>query len=129
MHKELVISIVIIITILILNNITQKNTDYIISEVSKNLEMLKEDVLQENPDNEQTKMHADDAYNRWEELDDTLAYYIEHNEIEKVTTALTSVKSYVEVEEYSESLEQINKCIYVLQHIYDKEKFTLDNIF
>ena len=93
------------------------------------MQNLRQEVLEENPDYEKVCSHSEEAYNKWEEEDDTIAYYIEHNEIEKVNTALTSVKSFIEVKEYSQSLEVIDKCIYILEHIEEKELVTLDNIF
>ena len=129
MFKELIVSIVVLISIFGLNYITQKNTRNTIEIVSNNLEIVRNDVLEEEPNKEQVTKHANNAYEKWEELDDILAYYIEHNELEKIKTALTSIKSYTEAEEYGESLEQIDKCLYLLEHIYQREEVTLDNIF
>lgn len=129
MNKELIISILIIIGVVGLNQITEKNTDRIVETVSTSLEIVKQDVLQEEPNKEIATEHANESYNKWEELDDKMAYYIEHDELEKVKTALTSVKSLVEVEEYEQSVESIDKCIYILEHIREREKLTLDNIF
>jgi len=129
MQKELVISIIVLVCIFGLNYITQKNTDNTVQSVSSKLEIVRNDVTQEEVDKEKATLDANDAFDKWEEFDDTLAYYIEHNEIEKVTTALTSVKSYVEMELYDDSVEAIDKCIYILDHIHQKEMVTLDNIF
>lgn len=129
MQKELVISIIVLVCIFGLNYITQKNTDNTVQSVSSKLEIVRNDVMQEEVDKEKATLDANDAFDKWEEFDDTLAYYIEHNEIEKVTTALTSVKSYVEMELYDDSVEAIDKCIYILDHIHQKEMLTLDNIF
>ncbi len=101
MNKELIISVIIIIFIFCLNYITQKNTDDTVEIVSDKLEIVRQEVMQENPNKEEAIKRAGIAYDKWEELDDKLAYYVEHDELEKVTTALTSVKSYIEVEEYS----------------------------
>lgn len=129
MHKELIISIVILIFIFGLNYITQKNTDYTVEVVSKNLEIVKQDALEEKPNKEKAVLHVNEAYQKWEELDDKMAYYVEHDELEKVKTALTSIKSFIEVEEYAQSVESIDKCIYILEHIHERELLTLDNIF
>ena len=129
MQKELVISIIVLVCIFGLNYITQKNTDDTVQDVSSRLEMVRDEVTKSEVDKEKATLHANDAFDKWEELDDTLAYYIEHNEIEKVTTALTSVKSYVEMELYEDSVEAIDKCHYILDHITQKEMVTLDNIF
>lgn len=101
MHKELIISVIIIIFIFGLNYITQKNTDNTVEIVTDKLQIVRQEVMQDNPNKEQAMDRARIAYDKWEELDDKLAYYVEHDELEKVKTALTSVQSYVEVEEYS----------------------------
>lgn len=129
MHKELIISIIIIVFIIILNGITENNTNKTVKTISENLELVRQDVLEKEPDKEKINTHFNDAYNKWEELDDIMAYYIEHDELEKVKTALTSAKSFIEVEEYQQSIESIDKCIYILEHIKEREKLSLENIF
>lgn len=128
MGKELIISIIILILIFGLNYITQKNTDSTVEIISTYLENTKNDVLEQNPNKEKATKDINETYDKWEELDDILAYYIEHDELEKVKTALTSAKSYIEVEEYSQSVEAIDKCIFILDHIHEREIFSLDNI-
>ena len=94
----------------------------------ENLEKVRKDILEENPNKELAIEHAHLAYDKWEEEDDKMAYYIEHDELEKLKTALTSVRSFVEVEEYSDGVEAIDKCMYILDHIHERERFSLDNI-
>lgn len=128
MYKELIISIIIVALIFGLNYITQKNTDMTVETVTEKLDIVRNSALEENPDKQKVTKDINIAYDKWEELDDILSYYIEHDELEKVKTALTSVKSYVELEEYGESIEAIDRCIYILDHIHEKEMFSLDNI-
>lgn len=128
MYKELIISIVIVSLIFCLNYITQKNTDIAVETVTEKLNIVRNSALEEKPNKDIVKSDINVAYDKWEELDDILSYYIEHDELEKVKTALTSAKSYIEVEEYLESIEAIDKCIYILEHIHEKEMFSLDNI-
>lgn len=129
MYKEIIICTIVLIIIFGLNYITQMNTDNIIEEMYKNLEIVRKDILEKNPDKEVAMKHAEDAYSKWEEKDDVMAYYIEHNELEKVKTALTSMKSFIETEEYVQAVEAIDRCMYILDHIHEREKFSLDNIF
>lgn len=129
MYKETIICIVVLTIIFGLNYITQKNTDNTIEVMYENLEIVRKDILEENPNKEIAIQHARDAYDKWEEKDDIMAYYIEHDELEKVKTALTSMKSFVEVEEYAQGVEAIDKCLYILDHIHEREMFSLENIF
>lgn len=128
MHKEIIISIIIVALIFGLNYVTQKNTDVTVETVTEKLNIVRKSALEEEPNKDRVMSNINVAYDRWEELDDIMAYYIEHDELEKVKTALTSAKSYIEVEEYLESIEAIDKCIYILDHIHEKEMFNLDNI-
>ncbi len=128
MHKELIISIIIVALIFALNYVTQKNTDNTVEIVTEKLDIVRNSALEENPNKDKVTNNINIAYDKWEELDDILAYYIEHDELEKVKTALTSARSYIEVEEYAESIEAIDNCIYILDHIHEKEMFSLDNI-
>lgn len=129
MHKELIISIVIVISIFALNYITQTYTDKTVNEVKEHLESIKEELVKEEPDFEKAILKADEAFNKWEELDDKMVLYIEHEEIEKVTTAITSTKSFTEMEDEGQAVDSIDRCIYLLDYIDEREKFTIDNIF
>lgn len=128
MYKELTISIIIVALIFGLNYVTQKNTDMTVETVTEKLTIVRNSALEEEPNKDKVTSDINIAYDKWEELDDVLSYYIEHDEIEKVKGALTSAKSYIEVEEYKESIEAIDNCIYILDHIHEKEMFSLDNI-
>ncbi len=128
MYKELTISIIIVALIFGLNYVTQKNTDMTVGTVTEKLAIVRNSALEEEPNKDRVTREINMAYDKWEELDDILSYYIEHDELEKVKTALTSAKSYIEIEEYKESIEAIDNCIYILDHIHEKEMFSLDNI-
>lgn len=129
MHKELIISLLIIVGIVGLNKLTQDNTDKTVEIVSNQLEIVKAEILKEEPEHEQAKMHIQNAYDKWEELDDIMAYYVEHDELEKTKTALTSIRSFIEIKDYGQAIESLDRCVYILQHIELREKLTLDNIF
>ena len=60
---------------------------------------------------------------------DKLAYFIEHDELEKVETDLVSIKSYIETQEYEQAVGELDKGAFVLKHIEDKYAFNLQNIF
>ncbi len=129
MYRELIISFIIVIAIITLNYTLQINTDKKVNEVNEQIEITRKELAKEDVDYKIALEKANIMFDKWEEADDTLAYYLEHNEIEKVTTALTSVKSLVEMEDNVQAVENLDKCKYILIHIDEKEKFTLDNIF
>ena len=49
--------------------------------------------------------------------------------IEKVKTELTGLRGYIEKEEYSEAVPELDKSVYILEHIKDKTALNLKNIF
>ena len=65
----------------------------------------------------------------WENRYDKLAYFIEHDELEKVKTDLTALNSFIETKEYAEAISELDKCVFVLKHIEDKYAFNLQNVF
>ena len=101
MYKELTVSLIIILLILCLNYITQKNTDNIVEVMTEKLYITRQETIKSLPNKEEATKKINMAYDEWESSDDRLAYYVEHDELEKVKTALTSAKSYIEVEDYS----------------------------
>lgn len=58
-----------------------------------------------------------------------LAYYIEHDELEKVDTAIVTMKSYIKTNDYSLAIAELEEGKFVLEHIKDKNSFNLQNIF
>ena len=129
MYKELVISIIIIILIFSLDYITQKYTDFAINEAISNLNEIKESLKEENVDNKKDIEDAEKKYNRWLEHHKRLAFYIEHNELEKVETNFVSGKSFIESAKYEDAISELEKTIFILQHINDKYSVNLENIF
>ena len=128
MQKELFICIIIIISIVVGNILTHNNTKSAIAEVNTNLQEVSNKIWQKENDNE-----IQDAISTskeiWDDKYKVLAYYIEHDELEKVSEALVKAKSNISAEEYSSAIENIDSCIFLLQHIEEKDKFTLKNIF
>lgn len=129
MYKEIIISIIIVICILVVNYITQNYTNYSIETVSEGLGQLKDEFMKEDINNESLIENTRVVKEKWEMVREKLAYYLEHDELEKIETELTAISSYVEKQEYSEALASVDRGTYILQHLREKEDFTLINIF
>lgn len=97
--------------------------------VNEGLSNVRQELTKEEPNYEEALKQAEQVHKKWEELDDTMALYIEHTEIEKVTTAIISSKSFIEMKDNSQSVDSIDRCMYILDNIEQKEKSTIDNIF
>ena len=129
MYKEVIISIVIIIGIFILNSITQNYTEESLEIMSEMFNEIKEEIKNDNPNKEELSKKSDEILKKWQTRSEELAYYIEHDELEKVDTYLVALKSNIEREDYNKAAENLEICEYVLDHIDDKEAFLLKNIF
>ena len=129
MYKEVIISIVIIIGIFILNSITQNYTEESLEIMSEMFNEIKEEIKIDNPNQEELSKKSDEILKKWQTRSEELAYYIEHDELEKVDTYLVALKSNIEREDYNKAAENLEICEYVLDHIDDKEAFLLKNIF
>lgn len=127
MYKEIIIVILVIALIIWLDIITNNYTKTSVSILSDELNILRENILQEDKENAQTQMV--NIKNIWEKRYNILVYYIEHDELEKVETELTSLAAFLNVEEYGECISELDKTIFILEHIEEKEKFDVRSIF
>lgn len=129
MLKELVICIIIIILIFAGNIITLKYTNSSVDITSKELSELRMEMIKEDVNSEISNQKVNEIYNEWNKRHKKLAYYIEHDELEKVETNLSELKGCVEVQEYKDAIIGIDKTVYVLEHIKNKNIVSLENIF
>lgn len=122
MLKEIIISVVIVVTIFVGNIMLEKYTEKTINTVIDQLSELKF-VLEDNQqkvDTEEIKNDVSNFYKDWENKHKKLAYYIEHDELEKVKTDLTAFRSYVVTNDFVQARCEIDKAIYILRHIEEK---------
>jgi len=132
MYKEIIIIIVILVIILSLNYITQNYTKYCVSEISSELNNLREKInnqidTEEIP--EELNNSINSIHNKWDEMYKKLAYYIEHDELEKVETELVRLSADIDMEEYKHCINELETSIFILEHIQQKEKFDIISIF
>ena len=127
MYKELVTIILVIALIIGLDIITNKYTKDSLEIISKELNILKEYILDENKEEAEKQMKL--IKEKWEERYKILAFYIEHDELEKVKTELTGLSADLSVEEYKHCISEVDTTIFILEHIQEKEEFHLRSIF
>lgn len=129
MTKELVICIIIVALIFVGNIVTQNYTNDSVYVASESLNKLRDELIKENVDLEISKQKINEIHDEWFKRHEKLAYYIEHDELEKVETDLSAVRGYIEVEEFKEAVVELDRTVYVLEHIKHKNIFNLENIF
>lgn len=129
MYKEIIICVVVIIIVVGLNILTQNYTKESIALMTDNLESLKQTMITEEQDEDNINEQIDNILNNWNDRHKILAYYIEHDELEKVETELVLLKGNIEVQEYEQGIPNLSNCIFILEHIKEKTALQIKNIF
>ena len=129
MRKEIIICIIIIICIFTLNYLTQNYTKKSLEIFTSKCDEIREELLKSEHEKEKLMKKTDEVIENWNKRSDTLAYYIEHNELDKVDTYLSTLKGNIETEEYTKAIENIDLCKVSIERLDEKEAFLLKNIF
>ncbi len=127
MYKEIIIIMVVISLIVGLDIITNNYTKQSLEIITSELNVLREYILSKDKLKAEEQMRI--VKERWEDRYKTLAFYIEHDELEKVETELTKLLAYINVDEYKECIAELDTTIFILEHIQEKEEFHLRSIF
>lgn len=127
MIKETVICISIVIVIIGLELFTQNFTGKTVKEITESFSKIENEIVKQ--DIEQINIEIDKIGNMWEEKQKKLAYYIEHDELEKVHTAIVTMKSYIKTNDFSSAMAELEEGKFVIEHIQEKNSFNLQNIF
>lgn len=127
MVKEIIIIILVITLIISLDIITNRYTTYAADELSNKLYTLRENIISKDKENIDKQVKEIDAI--WDEYNKKLSYYMEHDELEKVGNSLTALEAHIEVKEYNDAIENLDESIFILQHIQEKERFSIRSIF
>ena len=127
MIKETIICVIIVISIIGLEIFTQKFTEKSVREITEIFGKIEENISKQ--DIEQINNEVKNISIKWEEKQKQLAYYIEHDELEKVHTAIVTMKSYTETKDFSSAMAELEEGKFVIEHIQEKNSFNLQNIF
>lgn len=123
--KQIAIFIVIILFIVFLDIIFEQH----FSEQKHKFEELVSEIQELILNNEDANEDAEKLYNDWQKFEGKAAYYVEHNELEKVSSKVGLIKKTIEIDETELTVEYLEEINFLLDHIYDKDKLRLKNIF
>ena len=127
MYKEIIIIIVVVAIVFGLDIISNNYLKNAVIELSKELNELKGPIISENKEEAQSQMLK--VKETWAEKYKVLAYYIEHDELEKVETELVRLSADIDMEEYKHCINELNASIFILEHIQKKEELDIISIF
>ena len=109
-YKQLITSIIIIIIVIIFDIIFEKITNNDLNDINLKLISLDEmiNTIDENEEGNYDKENSEediedyskDIVKKWETYQKVLAFYIEHDEIEKIGDKLNILEKQVKIEEY-----------------------------
>lgn len=128
MYKEIIIIVLIVILIFGLNIITQNYTEGTAKIMQESLDEIRQD-LENNKESKTIQEKINKLNGEWEKRNDNLAYYLEHDELEKIESELTALNSNILTQNYEQGRENLDRCYFLLEHVKDKETVSLSNIF
>ena len=128
MREMLIISSILIIIICgaIFTKEYLNNTS---NMIVNGLENLKYSIEQENISDQELVKKSEEIYRNWDNINKQWSNIVLHEEIDLIETALIRMKSKIKIGELEESLEDIETSIFLVNHINEKERTSLKNIF
>ena len=127
--KEIIIIISILIIIFAGSMITQRYLNKTSALLINKLEDIKGNIENKELDREKISQKAEEMYNEWEKTNEKWSIIILHDEIDLIETALIKMKAEIRSGEIEDSMAEIDTSIFLLNHIKEKEKTSLKNIF
>ena len=129
MYKEIVVCIIVVILIVSMDLISNNYTKKVFSDLNESLGILRNQMMEENKDKNKINDEIKKVEEQWNEHLKIISCYIEHNELEKVARQITVIRGNADMEEYSQAVPQLDECVYIINHIVDKEKLLIRNLF
>lgn len=126
--KECIIIIFIIIIVLISNFILEKYLEKSTGELIGRLENLRIDI-QNKEEQKRLEENYEEIYKLWEKTNDRWAIIELHEELDLIESSIRKLKANIQTKEETMAMEKIEECIFLINHIAEKEKFSLKNIF
>lgn len=133
MKKEIIIVIIIVILIITAHVLTQNYTKESVKKMHERLDDIESMAKQIEESGEGDKKELcnkiEEMQSEWRRINRKMAFYIEHDELEKVNTSLILMKGYLTMEDYSQGVPELENCEYILRHIQDKQSLKIINLF
>ena len=129
MYKEIIVCILVVILIISMDLLSNNYTKKVFFSINDSLGNLRNEMLKEDKDVNKINVEITKVEQAWNSKLNLLSCYIEHNELEKVARQLTLIKGNIDVEEYNQAVPQLDDCVYVINHIKDKESLLIRNLF
>ena len=113
--------------VFVIENITSKSLEESINWMNNGITSI-ENKMNENKEYEAQKEFYE-LEEKWNGNIDTLALFVEHNELEKISNDVVIIESNFETNEKEKVMENIAELKFMLSHIGEKNILKLKNIF
>ena len=139
LKKEVILIIIILISIIILDFVTNYISEKSVKEIMAKLDEISifiETAKYQNNQNElssETEKNLEEKVsnlkNEWNNKQNKLSMFVEHDELEKVTINIVLLEENIKNLEFVNAQEDEAEVKYWLNHFKEKEKLNLKNIF
>lgn len=108
----------------------QKYVENVFEPINNTLDEIANNLNEENEINnkDELKNKMSEVDKLWDSKFKTMACFLEHDELEKVKTQFVVVDSAIEVNDKENAYEEINKAKYIIEHIKQKIRLSINNI-
>ena len=130
MRDWLIITAIIIIIVggdIMMQTHLNKTAD----ELINNLQDLKQKTIlaKETENRENIKKQINEIDEKWEKINKTWAEIVVHQELDNIQQSLTKAKSNIEEGGLEDALQEIETVLFFVEHVKQREKISLKNIF
>ena len=100
-------------------------------ELINNLQDLKQKTIlaKETENRENIKKQINEIDEKWEEINKTWAEIVVHQELDNIHQSLTKAKSNIEEGGLEDAIQEIETALFFVEHVKQREKISLKNIF
>ena len=125
--KKFIISLIALLAIIVSSSMTVR---YIHNSSSKIVESIEyASSLINNGKWIEAKSAIDDINSKWDDTEKSWALLTDHIEIDNIEVSMLKSKEYIRTKNLPLSLSELENLKFMIEHIYEKEKFNLKNIF
>lgn len=125
--KEYAIVIIILIAVFCIDYFTSKSLGESVSWMRDGINSLENKINENKEDEAQEEFYKLEEH--WKEETEKLSLFVEHNELEKVSSEIVVIEANFETDEADKVLENIAELRFLLEHIEEKNQLKLKNIF
>ena len=129
--KEIIIIVLVIIIVVTVGNITQNYLEKTSNEILEKLETLKLEIKNTSKNNniDIINDYVEQIISNWKEINKNWSMLVIHEELDNIEISLLELKASIENQNIEDSLKKIEKSMFLIEHIKEKENLQIKNIF